>query len=185
MCKKFLCHHSITRMIYCALIAVIATASLVLGINVSPQPARADAAAVSDAIGAIKDSFGGFIEVTRVEVCLIPVSFFPFVLPIPFRYIEIGDPDFEPFDPLGDAIPDPSPAKVYYIYLASQQHDEDHMGETGHWTLGNYIPGASEAFRSQCLNANLLPKADGVVVHIGTSPFSGIPIGNDDFKDIE
>jgi hypothetical protein len=109
----------------------------------------------------VRNIFGGKIEVKRWRFCLIPVPFFPFIIPYPFIYLEVGVP---------------TPAKLYYLYgipgtpLDSQLFREFEMEETA-WSTGNFWPELDDVFRDslRCLNRSALPQADGVIKYIGTS----------------
>lgn len=110
-------------------------------------------------------SFGGKIESTSLEFCIIPIPTFPFILPFPFRYIEVGKP---------------SPAKVYAftslpsipgldLLNVTREYSYYNLDTEGVWALGTYLIGADKAFRSICLNGGELPDADGGVNIVGTS----------------
>lgn len=98
--------------------------------------------------------FGGKIQKKSLQFCLKQVPPPIFILPIPFYYEEVGLP---------------SPANFYWLFGISQLYLEYENEKTA-WALGNYLVGASEAWREFCdINGSILPKAMGVAWKMGTS----------------
>lgn len=123
-------------------------------------PQNASASILTDTIF---HPFGGRIEYTQREFCLIPAPPPVFVIPIPFRYVEVGDP---------------SPAKLYILDLlppgfnaiTSKQYDEENINKEYVWALGTYVPEVDDYFRQFCkYNFGSLPDADGIIQVVGTS----------------
>jgi hypothetical protein len=115
-------------------------------------------------------TFGGIITKKNWRFCLVPVPFFPFIIPYPFIYIEVGPP---------------VPAKLYYLYgipgtpLDSKMYREWVM-EKDAWALGSLWFQMDDVFREslRCLNKSSLPNADGVIKDIGTSCLTKRPEGD-------
>lgn len=111
--------------------------------------------------------FGGRIELTEYETCLWKIPFFPFVYPVFFRYIEVGDP---------------MPARLYALHWYStppgivnlvgvvvDEYLNFNLDQEGVWTLGIYVPGGVKSYTDQCWNGAELPDADGFIKPVGTS----------------
>ena len=118
---------------------------LIFGIgSMLPKPAQAIT---------LNQGFGGRVLVKTLLFCIIPAPPPIFAIPVPFQYVVVGSP---------------SPATLYYLFGFSKTYRRYQLEVTA-LTLGNYIPGLDDLFRSACINGIALPDADGVILKVGTS----------------
>lgn len=114
----------------------------------------------------ITTPFGGKIIRNDLKFCLKAMPAPIFVLPVPFRYLEVDD------------VATKSIVKLYYLYFISKQYREYNM-EVSAWSLGKYFDGMDDVWRGTIcdINGSTLPEADGVIWPIGTSCNTSPPMG--------
>lgn len=117
--------------------------------------------ASADVESPVSIPFGGPIIKKSFKLCLIKVSYFPFVVPNPaapwFWYYEVEEPD------------PPFINKLYYVPIYGKTY-KLYRPERFAEVVGEYTPGASEAFRQTCtFNKRSLPFAFGNIEKWGTS----------------
>ncbi|MEK9180630.1 MAG: hypothetical protein AAB871_00140 [Patescibacteria group bacterium] len=140
-----------------ATILILIVALLLPSVSMAPSPAQAQLAFVFLAQRLARGPFppfGGEIKLEEWKICLRRLPYFPWILPIPFRYLEVDRP---------------SPATMYYLFGISTLYREYEIDETTN-SLGNFVLGGDDLWRDFCdINGNTFPEADGVTWKIGTS----------------
>ena len=123
----------------------------------------------SSGIGSILNAlprfeFGGVVTKKNLKFCVVSV-----VPPIifPFQYLEV---ELDPTPPLPKQV-----HKLYYVFLVSKTKLRDRLQKSAN-VLGTEVPGANQ-FINLCKNKKKLPKADGVILQVGTSCKAGESIG--------